>query len=75
MMPFLRKLAHSSVKDVRNYLSKVIDITAGSKTPVFNKRKAGQIMKLMEKSPSEFNHEFTRKSQQKPDLKASIQKA
>ena len=41
MMPFLKKLAHSSTKDVRNYLSKVVDITAGSKTPVFNKRKAG----------------------------------
>jgi len=43
------------VKDVRNYLSKVIDISAGSKTPVFNKRKAGQLMKLMDKPPPEFN--------------------
>ena len=63
MMPFLKKLAHSSVRDVRNYLSKVVDITAGTKTPVFNKRKAGQLMKLMEANPSDFDHKFTRKTQ------------
>jgi hypothetical protein len=40
MMPFLRRLADPSVKDVRQFLGKVIDYTEGTKTPVFNKRKA-----------------------------------
>ena len=39
MIPFLRKL--TEVKDVRHFLSKVVDVTQGSRTPVFNKRKAG----------------------------------
>ena len=39
MVPFLKKL--SGVKDVRQFLNKVIDYTQGTKTPVFNKRKAG----------------------------------
>jgi len=41
MVPFLKKLSEPQVKDVRNYLTKVVDISSGSKTPVFNKRKAG----------------------------------
>jgi TFIIF-interacting CTD phosphatase-like protein len=40
MMPFLKRLADPSIRDVRKYLSKVIDITEGTKTPIFNKRKA-----------------------------------
>ena len=40
MMPFLRRIADPSVKDVRQFLGKVIDYTEGTKTPVFNKRKA-----------------------------------
>lgn len=40
MVAFLRKLAEPEVKDVRHYLSKVVDITQGSKLPIFNRRKA-----------------------------------
>lgn len=40
MVPFLKRLADPSVKDVRFYLNKVIDVSQGSKTPIFNKRKA-----------------------------------
>ena len=48
MMPFLKKLSTSNVSDIRFYLEKVIDVTEGSKTPVFNRRKASQLMKLMD---------------------------
>ena len=47
MVPFLIKLSSNKVTDVRQYLSKVIDYTDGTRTPVFNKKKASQIMKLM----------------------------
>ena len=40
MMPFLKKLSTPNVSDIRFYLEKVIDVTEGSKTPVFNRRKA-----------------------------------
>ena len=64
MMPFLKRLADPNIRDVRKYLSKVIDITEGTKTPIFNKRKAHQLIQLMEKS----NFEPLEKSHTKPDL-------
>ena len=47
MIPFLKKLSDPQIKDVRNYLGGVVDVTQGTKTPVFNKRKAAQLIKLM----------------------------
>ena len=52
MVPFLKKLSYPSVTDVRFYLDKVIDVTEGTKTPVFNRRKAQQLMKLMDSDAS-----------------------
>jgi len=66
MMPFLRKLAEPCVRDVRRFLNKVVDYTEGTKTPVFNKRKAGQLIKLMEQR--------TLESSKGSDLKAEIRK-
>ena len=40
MIPFLKRLSEPSVKDVRQFLGKVIDFTEGTRTPVFNKKKA-----------------------------------
>jgi Dullard-like phosphatase family protein len=48
MMPFLRKLASTKVKDVRWFLKRVVDVSLGTKTPYFNPKKASQLTKLMD---------------------------
>lgn len=52
MIPFLKKLAEPAVKDVRRFLNKVVDFTEGTRTPVFNRKKAQQLVKLMEQTSS-----------------------
>jgi hypothetical protein len=74
MVPFLKKLAEPQVKDVRQFLSKVVDVTQGSKTPIFNRKKAGQLIKLMD-DPSCPLHQGAYKAADKPSLKQEIARA
>jgi hypothetical protein len=73
MIPFLRKL--SEVKDVRQFISKVIDYTAGSRTPVFNKRKAGQLIKLMGSDQTEAVRGQSHTGFSQVDLRSEIMRA
>ena len=76
MVAFLRKLAEPEVKDVRHYLSKVVDITQGSRLPIFNRRKAIQIMKLIDGTVRDHSAAYSKLAQQRrPDLKLEIRKA
>lgn len=71
MVPFLKKLSYSNVPDVRFFLGKVVDVTEGTKTPIFNRRKASQLMKLMDDNTS--SHKYIAPA--KTSLKEEIIKA
>jgi len=56
-------------------LSKVVDVTHGSKTPIFNKKKAAQIIKIMSSNGGEQFLKGGDYMYQKTDLRTEIEKA